>query len=48
LGIGSPLVAEYLVIHRENDSPACQQRLKAQLKRLLASEATSVDKKGAS
>ena len=48
LGIGSPLVAEYLVIHRENDSLACQQRLEAQLKRLLASEVTSVGKKGAS
>jgi hypothetical protein len=48
LGIGSPLVAEYLVIHRENDSPACQERLEAQLKRLLASEVTSGGKKGAS
>jgi hypothetical protein len=48
LGIGSSLVAEYLVIHRENDSPACRQRLKAQLKRLLTSEVPPVGKKGAS
>jgi hypothetical protein len=48
LGIGSSLVAEYLAIHRENDSPACRQRLEAQLKRLVTSEVTPVGKKGVS
>lgn len=46
LGIGSPLVAEYLVIYREHDSSACRQRLEAQLKRLLTSEAPRSGKKG--
>jgi hypothetical protein len=48
LGIGSSLVAEYLTIHRENDAPACRQRLEAQLKRLLTSEARPAGKKGVS
>lgn len=47
LGIGSPLVEEYLVIYREHDSCACRQRLEAQLKRLLTSEAPRPGKKGA-
>jgi hypothetical protein len=46
LGIGSPLVAEYLVIYQEHDSSACRQRLEAQLKRLLASEPPRLGKKG--
>ena len=48
LGIGPSLVAEYLAIGRENDSPACQQRLEDQLKRLLASEVPPASKKGGS
>jgi biotin operon repressor len=46
LGIGSPLVAEYLVIYREHNSSACRQRLETQLKRLLSSEARPTGKKG--
>jgi biotin operon repressor len=48
LGIGSSLVAEYLAIYRENDSPACRQRLEAQLTRLLPSEVPPAGKKGGS
>jgi biotin operon repressor len=48
LGIGSLLVAEYLAIYRENDSPACRQRLEAQLTRLLPSEVPPAGKKGGS
>ncbi len=46
LGIGSPLVAEYLAIYQEHNSSACRQRLEAQLKRLLASEPPPSGKKG--
>jgi hypothetical protein len=48
LGIGSSLVAEYLAIYHENDSPACRQRLEAQLTRLLPSEVPPAGKKGGS
>ena len=48
LGIGLSLVAEYLAIYRENDSPACRQRLEAQLTRLLPSEVPPAGKKGGS
>ena len=46
LGIGSPLVAEYLVIYQEHNSSACQQRLEEQLKRLLTSDPRPSGKKG--
>jgi hypothetical protein len=46
LGIGTPLVAENLAIYWEHDSAACQQRLEAQRKRLLTSEAPRSSKKG--
>jgi biotin operon repressor len=48
LGIGSSLVAEYLAIYHENDSPACRERLEAQLTRLLPSEVPPAGKKGGS
>jgi len=46
LGIGAPLVAEYLAIYQEYDSTPCRQRLEAQLQRLLASETPSSGKRG--
>ena len=46
LGIGSPLVAEYLAIYQEHNSSACRQRLEAQLERLLAFQSPSSGKKG--
>ena len=48
LGIGSLLVAEYLALYHKNDSPACRQRLEAQLTRLLPSEVPPAGKKGGS
>jgi len=47
LGIGSPLVIEYLAIYRKNNSSACQERLESQLKRVLTSEPIPRAKKGA-
>lgn len=47
LGIGLPLVKEYLAICRENDSKACQRRLEEQLERLLISKPAVAGKKGA-
>jgi len=46
LGIGSPLVTEYVVIYREHNSPECRERLKAQLERLLSFQFPSLRKKG--
>ena len=47
LGIGSPLVVEYLAICRENNSSACQERLERQLKRVLTSKPVPRVKRGA-
>jgi hypothetical protein len=47
LGIGTPLVRQYLAIYQAYDSSACRQRLEAQLERLLAPETPSAGKKGA-
>jgi hypothetical protein len=47
LGIGSPLIVEYLAICRENNSSACRERLEGQLKRVLTSEPVPRAKKGA-
>lgn len=47
LGIGSPLVIEYLAICRENNSSACQDRLEGQLRRVLTSQPAPLAKKGA-
>ncbi len=47
LGIGSPLVVEYLAIYHESNSSACRKRLEDQLKRVLASKPAPRAKKGA-
>jgi hypothetical protein len=47
LGMGVPLVVEYLTIYEELDAPAYRQRLEGQLERLLAFQASSLGKKGA-
>jgi hypothetical protein len=46
LGIGPSLVADYLLICRENNSSACRGRLDSQLKRVLSSESVPRRKKG--
>lgn len=46
LGMGVPLVTEYLAIYEEHDSSACRQRLEAQLERLLSFQSPSAGKKG--
>lgn len=35
LEISIPLVQEYLTVYRQNDTPACRERLEAQLQRLI-------------
>lgn len=40
LDVGPPLVQEYLAVYAQYDSPACRERLEAQLQRLLGESAT--------
>lgn len=43
LGIGEALVQEYLAVFHDNDTPACRERLNAQMQRLLAGERDASD-----
>lgn len=40
LEMGAPLVRDYLAVYAQNDTPACRERLTAQLQRLLQGSAT--------
>jgi hypothetical protein len=46
LQVGIPLVKEYLLVHQQNDTPFCRQRLSEQMARLNGT--TIASKKGAS
>jgi hypothetical protein len=43
LSIGEALVQEYLAVFHDNDTPACRERLDAQMQRLLAGERDASD-----
>ena len=47
LGISNFLVTDYLAIYQQYDSPACRQRLAAQIERLTRPEPPQPPKKGA-
>ena len=47
LGISNFLVTDYLAIYHQYDSPACRQRLAAQIERLTRPESPQPPKKGA-